>query len=68
MGLSKLQNDILSKPDKKIVIMASAAAGKTMVLTEKVRRILQSGMDPKEIAVITFTNMAADVPIKIPSL
>lgn len=61
MGLSKLQNDILSKPDKKIVIMASAAAGKTMVLTEKVRRILQSGMDPKEIAVITFTNMAADV-------
>lgn len=61
MELSKLQKDILNKQDKKIVIMASAAAGKTLVLTEKVRRILQSGMDPKEIAVITFTNMAADV-------
>lgn len=61
MELSKLQKEILDKQDKKIVVMASAAAGKTMVLTEKVRRILQSGLDPKEIAVITFTNMAADV-------
>jgi superfamily I DNA/RNA helicase len=61
MELSKLQKEILNKQDKKIVVMASAAAGKTMVLTEKVRRILQSGVDPRDVAVITFTNMAADV-------
>ena len=61
MELSKLQKDILDKQDKKIVVMASAAAGKTMILTEKVRRILKSGVDPKDVAVITFTNMAADV-------
>lgn len=61
MELSKLQKEILNKQDKKIVVMASAAAGKTMILTEKVRRILQSGADPKDVAVITFTNMAADV-------
>ena len=61
MSLSKLQKEILDKQDKKIVVMASAASGKTLVLTEKVRRVLQNGFDPKEVAVITFTNMAADV-------
>lgn len=61
MELTKLQKEILDKQDKKIVIMASAAAGKTLVMTEKVRRLLKSGVNPKDIAVITFTNMAAGV-------
>lgn len=58
--LSELQERILNSEEKKIVIMAAAAAGKTLVLTEKVRRLLQSGVKPTEIAAITFTNMAAE--------
>lgn len=60
MKLSELQESILSKKDSKIVVMASAASGKTALMTEKTRQILQSGVDPSSVAVITFTNMAAE--------
>lgn len=60
MELSKLQQEILSKNDKRIVVMAAAAAGKTALITEKTRQLLRSGVNPREIAVITFTNMAAE--------
>lgn len=44
----------------KVVILSSAAAGKTRVLTERVKYLLENGADPKKIVVITFTNAAAD--------
>lgn len=59
MELSKLQTEILNHPSNRSVIIASAAAGKTTVMTEKVRQLLQANIDPRQIAVITFTNMAA---------
>lgn len=59
MNLTKTQEKILSANENKVVVMSSAASGKTALLTEKVRRILQSGVDPRKVAVITFTNMAA---------
>lgn len=59
MELSKLQEDILNAPYNKVVVLASAASGKTRLMTEKVRQLLRAGVNPKEIAVITFTNMAA---------
>lgn len=60
MELSKLQENILDKDEKRVVVMAAAAAGKTKLITEKTRKLLRSGVNPKEIAVITFTNMAAE--------
>ena len=59
MNLTETQQQILNCKKGKIVVMSSAASGKTTLLTEKTRQILQSGIDPREIAVITFTNMAA---------
>ena len=59
MELSKLQEEIINAPDNKIVVLSSAASGKTSVMTEKVRQLLHNNTDPREIAVITFTNMAA---------
>ena len=59
MELSEKQQYIVDLKDPYIAVMASAAAGKTRVLTERVRRMLRDGFDPTEIAVITFTNMAA---------
>lgn len=59
MELSKLQKEIVNATEPYIVVVASAAAGKTRVLTERVRKMLRDGTDPKNIAVITFTNLAA---------
>lgn len=59
MELSKLQKDILNAPYNKIIVLSCAASGKTRLMTEKVRQLLRAGVNPKEIAVITFTNMAA---------
>lgn len=60
MKLSKLQEEILHKEDERIVVMAASAAGKTRLLTEKARCLLREGINPKDIAVITFTKMAAE--------
>ncbi len=59
MELSKLQKEIVNATESRIVVVASAAAGKTRVLTERVRKMLRDGIEPKDIAVITFTNLAA---------
>lgn len=59
MELNQEQLTIIKAPEKKIAVEACAAATKTTVLIERVRYLLQSGIDPKRIAVITFTKMAA---------
>lgn len=59
MELSKLQEKIVNAPEDKIIVMAAAAAGKTAVLTERARKLLRDGIEPSDIAVITFTNLAA---------
>lgn len=59
MKLSELQKKIITSSDKKIVVIACAACGKTTVLTERVRFLLQQGIDPNDIACITFTTTAA---------
>lgn len=59
MVLSKLQQEIVEATDKKTIVISSAASGKTRVLTEKVRHLLRQDVSPTQIAVITFTNMAA---------
>ena len=59
MELSRLQQLIINAPCNKTVVISSSASGKTRVLTEKVRQILRAGANPRDIAVITFTNMAA---------
>lgn len=59
MNLSKMQKEIVESDAERIVVLSRAASGKTAVLTERARRLLQQGIDPKEIAIITFTNLAA---------
>lgn len=58
--LSKQQLEIVNSDAKKIIVDAGSGSGKTRVLTERVRRILNSGASPESVVVITFTNTAAN--------
>jgi DNA helicase II / ATP-dependent DNA helicase PcrA len=59
-GLSDEQNDALNAPfDKSALICAGAGAGKTKLLVERVARLLQSGVNPKRVAVVAFTRKSA---------
>lgn len=60
MQLSKQQQQIVDCTEKNIIVDAGSGSGKTRTLTEKVRQVLNSGVNPKSIVVITFTNLAAD--------
>lgn len=60
MNLSTQQEAIVTTTANKVVVIASAASGKTAVLTERVRHLLNNGADPKKIVLITFTNAAAE--------
>ena len=54
-SLSSIQKEIVLSKDKNIIVDAGSGSGKTRVLTERVRNIIKSGVNPKSIVVITFT-------------
>ena len=60
MNLDETQIKAVNAKENKIVVLASAGSGKTRVLTERVRKILEDGANQREVVAITFTNMAAD--------
>ena len=56
---SPVQSAIIDCQDPYIRVIAKAGTGKTEVLTERSKRIIASGTDPKRMLHVTFTDAAA---------
>lgn len=59
METSKLQEQIITTNEPKVIVDSAAASGKTEMLTRRIQFLLDSGIDPSKIVAITFTNNAA---------
>ena len=60
MELDKQQEKVVHSSSHNILVIASAGSGKTRVLTERIRYLIEEkSIDPKNIITITFTNQAA---------
>lgn len=58
--LDEKQLEIVNSNEKNIIVEAGAGSGKTRVLIERIKRLLNDGIEAHNIVAITFTNMAAE--------
>jgi DNA helicase II / ATP-dependent DNA helicase PcrA len=64
MNLSEEQQKAVYANDRFIFLLASAGSGKTTVIIERIRYLLNQGVNPEDILSITFTRKAAREMVK----
>ena len=56
---NSIRNAIRNEKDRSVVVEASAGTGKTTLLTDRVKALVESGIPLEKLAVVTFTEAAA---------
>ncbi len=57
---SPSQRDAITAPLGPALVLAGPGSGKTFCLIERIRFLIENGVEPKRICAFTFTNKAAD--------
>lgn len=60
MELNKRQKEVVTTDASKVVVASCAGSGKTSCLISRYQYLVDNGVEPKKIVLITFTNAAAD--------
>lgn len=58
--LDPQQKEAVLTSSNKVLVVAGAGSGKTRILTERIKHLLNKGVKPSSIVAITFTNMASE--------